>query len=376
MTERRALGAGPHPSTSQPAAGRRTRLAVEPADAETRRTDAAEPSEAPPRSPGRRRLGTGHGPTRHPHRPVQVASSAPPANSTAPSRPAPGHPTARRRVPRTRARAPARPDPTCRTTQLGRLPRAVGPRRRALSARSQLVHRGRGTPRPSNTQPVRTAGFHASAASRRSMAARASGKHHLVAHRAGRGTAARGSDRDAAAVYHGLWDGLLSMAWDHPLNEAEKQAGHSVKRACEPMMVSRRPGRGGVACGRRGIARLAHGIRLSVGRTGVRWDNALADAAGNRPAWAAIMPGGRAVRRSLPDTGSERRPPRADPPGQGFARTGVGEPKEHQPAPSSPSSTSRPAMAKAACEVRLPTLVRRIHSVPRSMVNSISHRSR
>ncbi|MFJ9648905.1 hypothetical protein [Streptomyces sp. NPDC101206] len=59
MTERRALGTGPHPSTSQPAADRRDRLAVEPADAERRRTDAAEPSEAPPRSPGRRRLGTG-----------------------------------------------------------------------------------------------------------------------------------------------------------------------------------------------------------------------------------------------------------------------------------------------------------------------------
>lgn len=42
----------------------------------------------------------------------------------------------------------------------------------------------------------------------------------------------------------------------------------------------------------------------------------------------------------------------------------------------SPSSASWEAMAKAAWAVRLPTRVWSIHSVPRSMVNSMSHRSR
>ena len=40
------------------------------------------------------------------------------------------------------------------------------------------------------------------------------------------------------------------------------------------------------------------------------------------------------------------------------------------------SSTSWPAIRKAAAAVRLPTRVCSIHSLPRSMVNSMSHRSR
>ena len=40
------------------------------------------------------------------------------------------------------------------------------------------------------------------------------------------------------------------------------------------------------------------------------------------------------------------------------------------------SSTSCPAIRKAAAAVRLPTRVCSIHSLPRSMVNSMSHRSR
>ncbi|MFJ7264982.1 hypothetical protein ACIQV2_33055 [Streptomyces globosus] len=58
MSERRALGTGPRPSTPQPEAGRRARLAAELADTEARRTDAAEPSRATC-YPGRRQLGTG-----------------------------------------------------------------------------------------------------------------------------------------------------------------------------------------------------------------------------------------------------------------------------------------------------------------------------
>ena len=42
----------------------------------------------------------------------------------------------------------------------------------------------------------------------------------------------------------------------------------------------------------------------------------------------------------------------------------------------SPSSTSCAAITKAAAAVRLPTRVCSIHSRPRSMVNSMSHRSR
>ncbi|MER7122264.1 hypothetical protein ACFQL8_37385 [Streptomyces goshikiensis] len=58
MTERRALGAGPRPTTPavQPEGSRRTRLAAETAEAP--RT----PAEAPPavlRPSGRRQLGTG-----------------------------------------------------------------------------------------------------------------------------------------------------------------------------------------------------------------------------------------------------------------------------------------------------------------------------
>jgi hypothetical protein len=41
-----------------------------------------------------------------------------------------------------------------------------------------------------------------------------------------------------------------------------------------------------------------------------------------------------------------------------------------------PSSTSWPAIRKAASAVRLPTRVCSIHSLPRSIVNSMSHRSR
>ena len=41
-----------------------------------------------------------------------------------------------------------------------------------------------------------------------------------------------------------------------------------------------------------------------------------------------------------------------------------------------PSSTSCTAMRKAAPAVRLPTRVCSIHSLPRSMVNSMSQRSR
>ena len=40
-----------------------------------------------------------------------------------------------------------------------------------------------------------------------------------------------------------------------------------------------------------------------------------------------------------------------------------------------PSSTSWVAMTNAAAAVRLPTRVCSIHSLPRSMVNSMSHRS-
>ncbi|MEU3778909.1 hypothetical protein AB0F11_38045 [Streptomyces sp. NPDC032472] len=60
MTERRALGTGPRPATppEQPTAGRRARLAAEPAEAPQA---AAEGPEAAPRSPGRRQLGTGPG---------------------------------------------------------------------------------------------------------------------------------------------------------------------------------------------------------------------------------------------------------------------------------------------------------------------------
>ncbi|MEU3774340.1 hypothetical protein AB0F11_14275 [Streptomyces sp. NPDC032472] len=58
MTERRALGTGPRPTTppAQPTTGRRARLAAEPVEAP--RAAAEAPAE-PPRSPGRRRLGTG-----------------------------------------------------------------------------------------------------------------------------------------------------------------------------------------------------------------------------------------------------------------------------------------------------------------------------
>ncbi len=42
----------------------------------------------------------------------------------------------------------------------------------------------------------------------------------------------------------------------------------------------------------------------------------------------------------------------------------------------SPSSTSWVAIRNAAAAVRLPTRVCNIQSVPRSMVNSMSHRSR
>ena len=42
----------------------------------------------------------------------------------------------------------------------------------------------------------------------------------------------------------------------------------------------------------------------------------------------------------------------------------------------SPSSTSCVAIRNAAAAVRLPTRVCSIHSLPRSMVNSMSHRSR
>ncbi|WCD91048.1 hypothetical protein KPP03845_200009 (plasmid) [Streptomyces xanthophaeus] len=54
MIERRILGTGPHPTTpaAQPTAGRRARLAAEP----------AEPIETPANAPhprGRRQLGTG-----------------------------------------------------------------------------------------------------------------------------------------------------------------------------------------------------------------------------------------------------------------------------------------------------------------------------
>jgi hypothetical protein len=41
-----------------------------------------------------------------------------------------------------------------------------------------------------------------------------------------------------------------------------------------------------------------------------------------------------------------------------------------------PSSTSWQAMTKAAAAVRLPTRVCNIQSLPRSIVNSMSHRSR
>ncbi len=41
-----------------------------------------------------------------------------------------------------------------------------------------------------------------------------------------------------------------------------------------------------------------------------------------------------------------------------------------------PSSTSWVAIRKAAAAVRFPTRVCSIHSLPRSMVNSMSHRSR
>ena len=41
-----------------------------------------------------------------------------------------------------------------------------------------------------------------------------------------------------------------------------------------------------------------------------------------------------------------------------------------------PSSTSWVAIRNAAAAVRLPTRVCSIHSLPRSMVNSMSHRSR
>ncbi|MEU8438823.1 hypothetical protein AB0F18_39295 [Streptomyces sp. NPDC029216] len=58
MIERRALGTGPRPATppAQPTAGRRARLAAEPAEAPQ---TAAEGPEGAPRSPGRRQLGTG-----------------------------------------------------------------------------------------------------------------------------------------------------------------------------------------------------------------------------------------------------------------------------------------------------------------------------
>ncbi|MER7514262.1 hypothetical protein ABTX82_39000 [Streptomyces lavendulae] len=58
MTERRALGTGPRPATppAQPTAGRRACLAAEPAEAP--QAGGEEPAAAP-RSPGRRRLGTG-----------------------------------------------------------------------------------------------------------------------------------------------------------------------------------------------------------------------------------------------------------------------------------------------------------------------------
>ncbi|MFI1152545.1 hypothetical protein [Streptomyces sp. NPDC020817] len=58
MTERRALSAGPRPTTplDQPAGGRRARLAAEAAEAP--RTPADAPA-AVLRPPGRRQLGTG-----------------------------------------------------------------------------------------------------------------------------------------------------------------------------------------------------------------------------------------------------------------------------------------------------------------------------
>ncbi|MFD7561007.1 hypothetical protein ACFV9E_41805 [Streptomyces sp. NPDC059835] len=58
MTERRTLGTGPRPATppAQPTADRRARLAAEPAEAPH---SAADKLAAMPRSPGRRRLGTG-----------------------------------------------------------------------------------------------------------------------------------------------------------------------------------------------------------------------------------------------------------------------------------------------------------------------------
>ncbi|MFI9065578.1 hypothetical protein ACIGQE_27515 [Streptomyces sp. NPDC053429] len=58
MIERRALGTGPRPATppAQPTAGHRARLAAEPTEAPQA---GAEWSAAAPRSPGRRRLGTG-----------------------------------------------------------------------------------------------------------------------------------------------------------------------------------------------------------------------------------------------------------------------------------------------------------------------------
>ncbi|MFF4013287.1 hypothetical protein [Streptomyces sp. NPDC001717] len=54
MTERRPLGTGPRPATppAQPTAGRRARLAAEPAEL-------VEASASAPRSRGRRTLGTG-----------------------------------------------------------------------------------------------------------------------------------------------------------------------------------------------------------------------------------------------------------------------------------------------------------------------------
>ncbi|MGX1887138.1 hypothetical protein [Streptomyces sp. NPDC055287] len=58
MNERRVLGTGPRPATppAQPTAGSRARLAAEPAEAPQA---GAEGAAAAPRSPGRRRLGTG-----------------------------------------------------------------------------------------------------------------------------------------------------------------------------------------------------------------------------------------------------------------------------------------------------------------------------
>ncbi|MFB7982773.1 hypothetical protein [Streptomyces vinaceus] len=64
MTERRALGAGPRPTTppDQPTGGRRARLASE--AAETPRTPAQTPAAAL-RPTGRRQLGTGTDATPH-----------------------------------------------------------------------------------------------------------------------------------------------------------------------------------------------------------------------------------------------------------------------------------------------------------------------